>query len=73
MSIEAQYYFIPIAFLFGFASIAYCAYLLTKANSFPKAARAFLWLLWLIISYILLAFFVSVACFFYLNQQGPSQ
>jgi hypothetical protein len=45
MSIEAQYYFIPIAFLFGFASIAYCAYLLTKAKSFPEAVRAFLWLL----------------------------
>jgi hypothetical protein len=72
MSIEAQYYFIPVASLFGFAAIIYCAYLLTKAKSFPKTVRVFLWLLWLTISYILLTLFVSIACFFYLNQQGPS-
>jgi hypothetical protein len=72
MSIEAQSYFIPIVSLFGFALIAYCAYLLAKAKSLTATVRVLLWILWLIVSYKLLTLFVSVACFFYLNQQGPS-
>jgi hypothetical protein len=66
MSIEAQYYSIPVATLMGFALSIFFAYRITRAKVLPVSKQLVLWLVWLIATCGLLVLLALVIPFLFL-------
>jgi hypothetical protein len=74
MSIEAQYYSIPLAVAVGFILSLYLAYRIIERRQLPTGTRIALWLIWVVATCGLLAALgvAALIVFFVFHPMDPA-